>query len=238
MFVFPHYMGTTTGDVAVFLNNFALKLPQFASALGIDATQLSYVKDGAALYNWLENTYLVEIRDASKGATDARDMLAADAMPSPFVPSVAQFTPPPATSAPVDDGFIGYINNMVKGIRLTKAYQTDANIGATLKINAPAETSAPPAKASIKGVEGLPGFAVQVKANKYGAKSVLFYDMKDPSNPVLLGAQQSAIFEDDRPPSVPGQSEMRSYAIRYGDSQNKALPDSLLSDVVSLPTHP
>ena len=238
MFSIPDYMGSTTRQVAVFLNNFAAKLPQFATQLGIDAAQLQYVKDGAALYNWYENVYLVEIRDASKAATDARDMLAADKVPSAFAPTVAQFTPPPATSTPINDGFVPYVDNLVKQIRLSSAYQTDPNIGATLGINTVAVSSAPPAKASIRGVEGLPGFAMQVKANKYGAKSILYYDMAMPSNPVLLGAQSSATFVDERPPTVAGQSEMRSYAIRYGDAQNKPLPDSLMSDVVSAPTHP
>ena len=238
MFNFPAYMGDTSTELAQFLNNFAAKLPQFAAQLNIDAAQLTYVKDGAALYNWYENVYLVEIRDASKAATDARDMLAADKVPSPFAPMVAQFTSPPATSTPINDGFVPYVDNLVKQIRLNPAYKTDPNIGATLQINTVSVASTPPAKASIKGVEGLPGFMMQVKANKYGAKSILYYDMAAPTNPVLLSAQSSATFVDERAPSVVGQSEMRSYAIRYGDAQNKPLPDSLMSDVVSAPTHP
>ena len=238
MFVFPAYMGNTTGDVAAFLNSFALNLPQFADVLQIPAAQLAYVKDGAALYNWYENTYLVEVRNASKAATDARDMLAADTQPSPFTPTVAQFTPPPATATPIDDGFVGYVDTLVKQIRLNSAYKTDPNIGATLKINVTPSPSAPPAKASIKGVEGLAGFAMQVKANKYGAKSILFYDMADAATPNLLSAQSSATFVDKRPPAVAGQSEMRSYAVRYGDGQNNPMPDSLMSDIVSAPTHP
>ena len=238
MFNYPPYMGRTTGEVGVFLKNFALNLSQFATQLGIPPAQVTYLKDGAALYNWYEGTYLGEIRNASLAATDGRDMLAADKVPSPFTPVVAQFTPPPTTATPINDGFVGYVDTLVKQIRLNAAYKTNPNIGTVLKINNTPAPIVPPAKASIRGLEAQANFAMQVKANKYGAKSVLFYDMNDPANPALLSAQSSATLVDNRPPSVPGQSEMRAYAVRYGDSQNKPLPNSLMSDVVSLPTHP
>ncbi len=238
MFNFPDYMGKTSGDVATFLNNFSTELPKYATILGISPAELVTVREGAAIYDWYENTYLGQLRQASKAGTDARDEFAADKIPTPFVPQIAVFTPPPVTTAPINDGFVGFIDTLVKRIRLTDAYKKDSQIGILLRISGTVAPVVTPQKGAISGVTALAGFAMEIKAVRMGAKTVLFYDMADASAPVLLGAIASATFEDERPPSVAGQSEMRAYAVRYGDVQGKPLSNSLMSDVVSVPTHP
>lgn len=238
MFYIPPYMGKNADDVASFLNNYVLRLPQFAAALGFDAALVQYVKDGAALYNWYQMVHLPELREASKNATDSRDMFAADKDPTDFSPTDEIFTPRPTTATPIKDGFVPFIDNQVKSIRLMQAYKIDPTIGSALGITETVSDTSALVKAAIAGVEALAGFAMQVKAYRYGAKTVLYYDMADATAPKLLAALASATFSDDRPPTVLGQSEMRSYAVRYGDNQGKPLPGSLMSDVVSAPTHP
>lgn len=241
MLGFPSYMGTSTGNIAQFLNNYALKLPQFASELQMPMSEVDTVTYGAAIYNWFENVYLPQLRAASKAGTEARDAFGdTHDNPTPFNPNVAQFTPAPIApqSVTLSNGFVGFVDNQVKRIKLSQAYKSNPQIGIELGINTTTPAVVTPLKASIESVSAQAGFHMEIRAKRLGAKTVLFYDMKDAAAPELLGALASATFVDERPPTVAGQSELRFYAARYGDVQGKPLPNSVMSDVVSLPTHP
>lgn len=238
MFNFPAYMGKTTSDVADFMDNYGKNIGQFAVAIGLEPDTVTYTVDCCKLFVWLEKVFNPELRQAAKAGTDARDVFAGDNVPSPFVPKLPTFTPPPVSADTLNDGFVGFLDNQIKQIRLTPAYKQNPQIGIVLRIADTTPAPVTPDKAVLAGLSAQAGFKMEVRALRYKAKTVLFYDMADPTNPKLLATLPTAIFEDERPPTVPGQSEMRSYAVRYGDAKGKPLPNSIMSDIVSLSTHP
>ncbi len=230
MFIIPRFMGRLPAEVATFLNHFARELLDYAADLGLSDEEVLYVAEGAALYDWLERVHSDDLTRSQRALIAARDELASDKMGDVFTYYPVNFTPMPVLTLPIRQNFVGYIDNLVKRIRLSEGY--GVVIGRALGIEGKAAPVVTPDKAVLAALRPMPNFQMQVRARRYGAKMVLFYDMADPQNPVLLAGVASGIWVDQRPPSVPGQMEIRSYAVRYADGQARPLRQSEMSNIL------
>lgn len=199
------YMPRADGDLLVWLDNFSKQLATYGATVGLDAAGIKALQEQCTAI-------------ATAVGEDER--------------AYAGWRAAVAHSAAVKDGGLNAVAAAVAHLD-THPRCTDA-IRAALRITAPQTTAQPLALGEHKipfTLEGLPGRVV-VKWRKGGLDGVNVYGQRGGETEwVLLGRDNRPPYDDLRPPTQPGASEVRRYRLVGVVDDREVTPPSDIASI-------
>ncbi len=213
------YLPSEEGPRATWLNTFAERLPNYATTLGVSSADVNYVIAGAAAYNYAVFSLSILLRNLSRAVTLFKDNFEGDRTPDPLAYPVLTLPQPPTAPSGVNlkTGLFIWINDLVVEIRKSPNYSQ--SIGTDLGLVAPPK---PPValKGRITKLEAFPGSEVDISFVRSGAKMAIIESKRGNGDWEVLDKVAASSYEDNRPPLVAGQPEVRIYRIRLSDGKN------------------
>lgn len=221
------------------LSNFADKLGDYETALGLSTAQVEGGVQDALYLKYALAQWLKDVRTFAEAATQAVDVLsngtsdAAYLLPAftaPTLPAAdATATPPLPATIPVRAGALRRIFDLVQIIKRSPGY--NLSIGQDMAIlgdELSAEPTRPVLTFRAEGMGAGGCQCVKVRIKRYRHYAVALHSRRGGGAWELLGIVASALYEDERPLLVPGQPEVREYRARFWDagSENGDLTDT------------
>lgn len=210
------------------LQNFAASLPQYAATLGVTNDRVLDMQQSAATLNYLQNTLAPYVRTFSKSVTTLLNDVDSDDAPSPVL--LPQYAPPAPPTALGDSGIFERVVELVNTV-ITQSANYTPSIQTALGLDpiAPPVGSLP----LIRTALAQPMAHVELSFTRGGSPLVIVEGQRNGGDWEMLDKVASSHFLDLRANAIAGQSESRSYRIRYSDG-NAAIGDYSL--VVSIAT--
>ncbi len=213
------YLPSEEGLRAAWLNTFAERLAAYATTLGVSSADVNYLVAIAAAYSYAVYSLTSALRNLSRAVTLFKDNFEGDRTPDPLAFPVLTLPQPPIAPVGVNlqTGVFIWINDLVNKIRKSPNY-TEA-IGIDLGIVA---SPKPPIalKGRITKLEAFPGSEVDISFVRHGAKMAIIESKRGNGDWEVLDKIAASSYEDNRPPLVAGQPEVRIYRIRLSDGKN------------------
>ncbi|MFO1481861.1 MAG: hypothetical protein U1F71_00720 [Verrucomicrobiaceae bacterium] len=214
------YYPRLLGERPEWHNNFATKLPGYATALGLVTAQVNVaVADNVTLAYGLGD-WITNVRNFAPSCTAALTLLSTGTGGEAFVfPTYAAPTAPtlPVGITEILPGALDRTFRLVQEIK-SKAGYTEA-IGLDLRIvgeEDAAEHARP--EFTLKTEAGDGCHCVKVRFKKFGHMGVAVYGKRGGGAWELLGIDTNSPYEDERPLLVSGQPEIRDYKMRFWDA--------------------
>jgi hypothetical protein len=205
-------------------HNFATKLPNYATVLGLVTAQVNAAVADNQMMEYALGDWISNVRDFAPACTSSLEILASGTGGDPFVFPV--FNLPTAPTLPVGftDVLPGALDRtflVVKEIKAKLAY-TEA-IGIDLGIVGEADTveHARP-EFSLKSEGGNGCHCVKVRFKKFGHTAVAIYCKRGTGGWDLLAVSEISPYQDERPLLMAGQPEVREYKMRFWDNSTES----------------
>jgi ribosome modulation factor len=206
----PHYLPTKDQDRAVWLNNFAAKLPGYQAAFHLTATEVAAVQADAAAWQWLVG-WVEALRTRTQQLVaykaQLRDGPAGPATPPPGPP---EFDPPAATAAA---DIFGRVGALVQRLKNHPAY-TEA-VGQDLGIVTPAAPAPDPARARPELTLSLAQGGQVLVGWKRQGMDALRIEVDRGQGWQFLAVDTVPDYLDTAPLPPPGQSAVWKYRAIY-----------------------
>ena len=219
-------------DLLIWLNNFHLKFPAYAPALGFTLAEVTAVTDD---YNTL--AFVVSaaeaVRNESQSRTSYKNVLRDGPVGTvaPTLPSAPTLTPPAAIVAP---GIIPRLRAMVQRIKAHPSYTESMGLDLGLGAKSAAQATPPEKPSATAAAE--PGSTVRINWVKAGFDGVLVESQRAGETVwTLLGTDTQSPYVDTRAPVQAGVPELRRYRLRYVKSD---VPVGSYSDEMIVTTTP
>ena len=230
----PSWLPRRDADRLIWLNNLALKLPDWVGTAGVVAGDVTFVNNCAAAYAWILARG-EQMKTELQNITNYKTVLADGPVGTPLgaYPTAPTYPIPPATVMTAD--IFGQIVNLAERIKRTVGYTT--TMGEDLGIENPVPDPGDPLTAQPTGrATALPGSQIQLDWVKAGFTGVVVESQRGAETGwTLLGTDFFAPYVDNRAPLVAGQPEVRKYRLRYLDGDS---PVGLYSDIIVVTTIP
>lgn len=224
------YLPSTESEQIKWFNNFLAKLTVHAATLGISAAELATVKADVEFLTFLQQDLLPAYRAKAQEITSYKDLIKDGPLGSPggTLPAVPTLPTAPTVVPP---GVLPRLSGLVQRIKNALGY--NQAIGADLGI-----LSAAPRSLALDDLKptftatALPGSQVRLDWVKGRLDGVRVESRRDGEPDWLrLDDDRYSPYTDTRPPLKPGQSEIRSYRLRY---LKKDDPIGAFSDTVTV----
>ena len=239
------YYPTLLSEQGAWNGNFADKLPQYVTSLGLPPAAAAATVADARYLQYMLSQWLRDVRTYSQAATQALTQLETGTGSTPYVlptfsppqlpPGDPTATPPIPATVPVPPGALNRLFDFVQVIKRSPGY-TQA-IGEDLGIIGAEDTTEYPAPDFTTAVEMGSGCqCVKLRYHKRGHYAVAIHSRRgNEADFTLLAVSSTSPFEDERPLLVPGQPEVRHYKMRFWDSGSE---NGEWSDVASVTVSP
>ena len=235
-----NYFPSRMAEQPEWLGNFATKLPNYETPLGLPPAYVDACVASANFLIYVLGTWLTQVRDFGPAATTATDLLISGSGPDPVVLPV--FTAPalPTGVAAVPPGALNRIFDMVQLVKSSPGY-TDT-IGQDLGIIASgnatpttmvADHMVPEVK--FDTVRGAASEAVKIRFKKQGHGGVYIECKRGTSDWRFLAIDSESPYLDDRPLLTAATPEVRQYRLRYWD---KGTPNGDWTEVATITVGP
>lgn len=232
------YYPNRISDQVPWLTNFATKLPNYETPLGLPPAHVDACVASCNCLVFVLGPWLTAVRDFGPTATTAMELLMSGSGPDPVV--LPGFTPPamPTGVAAVPPGALNRLFDLVQLIKNSPGYTdtigTDLGIiGATVAGAVAAGQTAPDAKFTV--VQGPTGKNVQINFGKHGHMGVYIESQRGTGPFEFVAIDTEVPYLDARPLLVAGTPEVRQYRLRYWD---KGLANGDWSAIVSVTVGP
>lgn len=236
------YYPNSIGDQGNWNANFADKLSNYQTTLGLSTAQVTQGLADARYMQYCLSHWLSDVRNFALAATQALDVLSNGSGSAPYV--MPPFTAPPlpagdpaavppipATVA-VPPGALQRIFDLVAIIKHSPNY-TQA-IGQDLGVVGEEDTTVYTRPDFTLKVEGLGSGGcncVKVRHKRYGHYAVAVYSRRGTGDWELLHISAESPYLDERALLVAGQPEIREYKMRFWDAGSE---NGEWSDVASV----
>lgn len=208
------YLPTTESEQIKWLNNFLAKLTVHASTVGVTAAELAAVKADVEFLTFLQHDLLPLYRAKAQEITAYKDLIKDGPSGSPGGTLPAAPTVPTAPT-PVLPGVMPRLSGLVQRIKNAQGY--NQAIGSDLGILPPASrtVATDDLKPAFTAV-ALPGSQIRLDWVKGKLDGVRVESRRDGEPDwTRLDDDRFSPYTDTRPPLKAGQSEARSYRLRY-----------------------
>ncbi len=239
------YYPTLLSEQGAWNGNFADKLPQYVTSLGLPPAAAAATIADARYLQYMLSQWLRDVRTYSQAATQALTQLETGTGSTPYVlpifsppqlpPGDPTATPPIPATVPVPPGALNRLFDFVQVIKRSPGY-TEA-IGEDLGIIGAEDTTVYTAPDFTIAVEMGSGCqCVKLRYHKRGHYAVAIHSRRGTeADFTVLAVSSTSPYEDERPLLVPGQPEVRYYKMRFWDSGSE---NGEWSDVASVTVSP
>ena len=218
-----NYFPSRMAEQPEWLGNFATKLPNYETPLGLPPAYVDACVASANFLIYVLDPWLTQVRGFGPAATTAMDLLISGSGPAPVVLPV--FTAPalPTGVAPVPPGALNRIFDMVQLVKSSPGYND--TIGQDLGIIA-SGTATPTTmvadhmvpEVKFDTVRGATSEAVKIRFKKQGHGGVYIECKRGTEDWTFLAIDSESPYLDDRPLLTAATPEVRNYRLRYWDT--------------------
>jgi hypothetical protein len=208
------YLPRPESEQVKWMNNFVAKVNVHSITVGVPTADLTSLQADVAYYSYLQHDLLPLYRTKAQEMTAYKDLIKDGPIGTPAGTLPVAPTPatPPTAVAP---GVMPRIATLVQRIKNSPGY--NVAIGADMGIESPAQSTlvGDDVKPAFSAT-ALPGNQVRLDWVK-GKLDGVRVESKRPGDVdwIHLGDDRYSPYTDVRPPLQPGQSELRSYRMRY-----------------------
>lgn len=227
-----NYFPSRIADQVLWLDNFANRLPDYASALGLTTPEVNNNVDDAKWASYVLGTWITAARGFARSATDTvNGVLNGSGSSAVTLPT---FTPPALPSGVTAQfpGVLTRIYGFVSQIKRANGY-TDS-IGTDLGVVGP-EVTEKPLKFSAILEQGPDCQCVRLAFFKYTHTGVYIETKRGTGDWEHLGIDTESPYMDERPLAVAGVPEIRAYRMRFWD---KGVANGDWTDVATVTVSP
>lgn len=229
------YYPSRIGDQVNWLDNFSVKLPIYATTLGVSAPDLAAAVNDAKWGNYLLGTWLSAVRAFSPSTTESVDAaLTGEGTDDVELPGFDAPALPAGVTAPAP-GLLTRLFALIARLKLSAA-MTDA-IGTDLGILGPEDVdNHPTPRFSTEVVQGSGQQGVNMTFYKYSHQGVHIESRRGAGGAwEFLAIDTESPYLDDRPLLTAGQPEVREFRMRFWD---KGTPNGDWTDVQKVTVSP